>query len=652
MNFFQQQENARVKTRWLIFIYLLAVGAIIISLDAVFLALKTTLDSERTLSTGLQSLLSSETGNLVILSVVIVIFIGLASLYRVMSLSGGGARVATLLGGTHVDRRHPDRKVKILLNVAEEMAISSGVPVPQVYVLEQEAGINAFAAGHQPEDAVIAVTRGALDTFDRDELQGVIGHEFSHILNGDMRLNMRLLGPIFGISLIGMIGRILLRSNRRVRVSSNKGSSGVAVILLVGASLAVIGFVGQLAARMIKAAISRQREFLADASAVQFTRQKQGIGSALKKIAAWQYGSELNDLGAEEVSHMLFANGLQQHFSGVFATHPPITDRLARIGMRFEKGELSRLADEMKHTVDDRENPVRNMSVGEEFSGLAEAGTARSVTAATDLPGDESLHDARLVIDHIPEKIRCDCESTTTVREVVVALALASEVSAKRRQLEIIRDSASGINEAQVLIVREIMDTRNPGLRLPVLDLAFPVLRRLTYQQQLELYQLLESIIPLDGEVSSFEYMLSRLMQQMLVENHRPSRFSGKRRLKLSSLVYQFRTLFSVVAIFGHDDIEPARRAYNAGMENLFGSQAWPEFYLPKEWTSHFDAALADIDRARPLVKEEVINSLKRTIEFDAHLRIEEYELLRVISALLHCPMPLLEGAGQWYIDS
>jgi hypothetical protein len=195
------------------------------------------------------------------------------------------------------------------------------------------------------------------------------------------------------------------------------------------------------------------------------------------------------------------------------------------------------------------------------------------------------------------------------------------------------------------------MDLHSIGLRLPLLDLSFPALRRLTYQQQVAFYRLIERIIPVDGEVSSFEYMLSRLMQQMLAENRSPAQAGGKKRLKLPRLTYQLRTLFSVVAVFGHDTIEESRRAYNAGMANLYGGRDWPEFHAPLEWTAHFDAALADLDQARPLIKEEVINSLQLTMAFDGGIRIEEYEMLRVISALIHCPMPILEGDMHWYVE-
>lgn len=654
MNFFQHQEYARSKTRWLLFVYFLAVVAIVIALDAIFLLVKYFTHSEYSQTTvfptDIEGLIEADANSLLLFSLGIIVFIGLASLFRVMTLQGGGGKVASALGGTVVDANHPDRRVRRLVNIVEEMAIASGLPVPQVYVLEQESGINAFAAGHQPEDAAVAVTRGALDVFNRDEMQGVLGHEFSHILNGDMRMNMRLLGPLFGITLIGMMGNMLLRSTARSNVRSSRGSSGGAtLVLLLGAGLTIIGYIGQLAGRMIKAAISRQREYLADASAVQFTRNKDGIGGALKKIEAWQHGSILADSGTEEVSHMLFANGLQKQFSSLFATHPPIEDRLQRMGIRFDKQELARLAVKIKQ-ISINGSQQRSSAIDE---AMQERFVADSVSGFANVHedsfSDESLKSARTLLNHIPDKIRTEVESENTVREVILALLLNSESEIKQQQLKVIRSARAGINFLRIVEVRQQLDGLSQNLRLPILDLGFPAIRHLTWQTRWDFYNLVERLILLDGQVNSFEYMLSRLLLQMLEENRHPDSSSGKKQIKLHRLQYHLRTLFSVVAVFGHDNEQQAIRAYIAGMESLFGSQQWPEYYMPADWVAHFDAALSALDRARPLIKEEIINSLMVIIGFDHDYRIEEYEMLRVISALLHCPMPLvLEGLNDY----
>jgi Zn-dependent protease with chaperone function len=219
----------------------------------------------------------------------------LASLYRAASLSSGGGQVARMLGATAVTGEGTDPLQRRLINVVEEIALASGVPVPEIYVLEQEAGINAFAAGLSHTNAAITVTRGALERLDRAELQGVIAHEFSHILNGDMRLNQQLIGLSFGILVLSLAGRWMLRSARFARRGRNSG--GVAAALAIGVALAVIGSIGLVCTRLIKAGVSRQREALADASAVQFTREPQGLAGALKKIAG--FGGRITSVETE-----------------------------------------------------------------------------------------------------------------------------------------------------------------------------------------------------------------------------------------------------------------------------------------------------------------------------------------------------------------
>ena len=238
-----------------------------------------------------------------------------------------------MLGGRLVNPAQPDPDERKLLNVVEEMAIASGIPVPQVYVLPEEKGINAFAAGHSTSDAVVAVTQGALRLLTRDELQGVIGHEFSHILNGDMRLNLRLMGLIFGILCLAVIGRVLLHVRG--------GGKDKNPLPLLGLVLVLMGWVGVFFGRLIQAAVSRQREFLADASAVQFTRNPAGLAGALKKIGGLSYGSKLKNAHAGEASHMFFGNGMGGSFLGLMETHPPLAERILALEPDFD-GEFPR----------------------------------------------------------------------------------------------------------------------------------------------------------------------------------------------------------------------------------------------------------------------------------------------------------------------
>jgi Zn-dependent protease with chaperone function len=281
LDFFDAQDKRRRATRWLVLVFLLATTVIIAAVTLIVAAALALAQPQLAAGALDPAWLSANAGLLATVAGATAGVIGLASLYRTARLSAGGGQVARELGATPVPTDVQDPLRRRLRNVVEEMAIASGVPVPEIYVLEQEPGINAFAAGFNPGDAAVAVTRGTLETLDRDELQGVVAHEFSHILNGDMRLNIRLMGLLFGILAIALAGRMVLRGTRHVRVSGRSGRNGAPVVLVVGVGLFLIGSIGVLFARLIKAGVSRQREYLADASAVQFTRQTQGIAGAL-----------------------------------------------------------------------------------------------------------------------------------------------------------------------------------------------------------------------------------------------------------------------------------------------------------------------------------------------------------------------------------
>jgi Zn-dependent protease with chaperone function len=266
------------------------------------------------------------------------VVIGGGTLFRTAQLRKGGAAVADLLGGRRVDPMTQDPAERVLLNVVEEMSIAAGLPVPAVFVMDREGGINAFAAGHTVNDAAVAVTRGMLESLSRDELQGVVAHEFSHILNGDMRLNVRIMGLLFGILILTVVGRGILRGSMgggRIRVSGSRRGGG-GQVAIIGVALVVLGYLGVLVGRLIQAAVSRQREFLADAAAVEFTRNPSGLAGALKRIGAASAGSRIQDHHAQEAGHLFFAPGLRAGLSGLTATHPPLAKRIQRIDPRWD----------------------------------------------------------------------------------------------------------------------------------------------------------------------------------------------------------------------------------------------------------------------------------------------------------------------------
>jgi Zn-dependent protease with chaperone function len=336
LNFFEAQDRARRSTRRLVVLYLLATASIIVGVTLI-ITLALAGFSSSTGGSALLPLIEQQAPLIAGVAILTTLVIAGATLFKTSMLSAGGGRVARDLGGTLISTDVQDPLRQRLRNVVEEIAIASGVPVPEIYVLEQENGINAFAAGFAPADAAIAVTRGTLELLDRDELQGVIAHEFSHILNGDMRLNIRLMGVLFGIMVLGLIGRIVLRGGRYSAFAASRRNRGAPAVLIIGLGLTILGAIGVFFARVIKASVSRQREYLADASAVQFTRQTAGLANALKKIGGYDAGSYLQAADPEEVSHMLFGTG--SRLSGLFATHPPLTDRIQALDPGFRAAD-------------------------------------------------------------------------------------------------------------------------------------------------------------------------------------------------------------------------------------------------------------------------------------------------------------------------
>ncbi|HUZ07155.1 MAG TPA: M48 family metallopeptidase, partial [Candidatus Paceibacterota bacterium] len=333
MDFFERQDKARKKTKWFLMYFVLAVAAMIAAIYIVSLLIFSGVQAHQHSYDETQAqfnLWNPQIFLAVALGTLAVVFIG--SSYKTMALAAGGSAVSEMMGARLVSANSTDPDERKLLNVVEEMAIASGVPVPQVYVMDEEDGINAFAAGHKPGDATITVTRGCMKILSRDELQGVIGHEFSHILNGDMRLNLRLMGTIFGILCLAIIGRVLLQTAR----GGGRGR-GQNPLPILGLALLLIGYIGVFFGRLIQAAVSRQREFLADASSVQFTRNPGGITGALKKIGGLgETGSRLSHAHSEELSHMFFGNGVSEPFIGLLETHPPLTDRIRAFDPNFD----------------------------------------------------------------------------------------------------------------------------------------------------------------------------------------------------------------------------------------------------------------------------------------------------------------------------
>lgn len=639
MNFFQRQTETRRLSRQLVALFVVAVICVVIGVDFVlFTVLASVQPGAEGFALPSWAWLSTHPGIVFVTTLSVVGVIGLSSLYKTIALNGGGGVVARSLGGVRVSPDTTDPQQRRLLNVVEEMSIASGVPMPEVYLLEQEAGINAFAAGHNPANAAIAVTRGALTTLNRAELQGVIAHEFSHILNGDMRLNVRLMGLLFGLLVIALIARTVLRVAPRGG-SNKKGGGAVAAILVAAFVVLIVGYVGLFFGRLIQAAVSRNRESLADASAVQFTRDPGGLRGALVKIGANGSGSRIGNPDAEEVAHMLFAPGIKRFF----ATHPELEDRLKAIDPRFNKNEFAQMRERLARQESAGTVPERDAgpepATHKLESIIALPAAAGAIGQLVGNPATLHMEVAREIRLSLPETLSVAGRHPSPARALLLSLALDPQPQVRERQRNFIERQLGADIAGDVAGLLPEVDMLEPQQRMPLLTHAFPALRQLTRDERVQLMACLNGMLQREGILSLPSYVLRKLAQVHLRDDLDPRGRRGK--LSLGAVTSDLQTLLSVLAHHGHQHEQDARRAYESGMHHLLPRER-PVYAVAQNWSVQLDVALSRLDQLMPVGKEQLIEALVKTVGHDNRLTIGEAELLRAVCAALHCPLPPL----------
>ena len=618
MNFFEHQDKARQSTRLLVLFFFAAVCSLILITSFLVVTLLS-LGGEGAEAGINTDYLGSDIFLGVSFLVITVVLLG--AFYRQAQLRGGGRVVAESLGGRLLNMGTRDANERKILNVVEEMAVASGVPVPQVYLLEDTA-INAFAAGYTPTDAVIGITRGCVELLDRDELQGVVAHEFSHIFNGDMRLNIRLIAWLYGITVIGLIGYYLMRFSPRRSYGKRDNKGGV---VLLGLGLIVVGYGGTFFGSLIKAAVSRQREFLADASAVQYTRNPAGIGGALKKIGGWVEGSVMQAHNVSEVSHMLFSQGIRTSFTSLMATHPPLQERILRIDPGW-KGQ---------YIKPDRTAVAPSAPVDESVSAFAGSVQAQSALDNVGDPTSEHLEVARQQLGRLPEQLVAEAHNSLGASLLMYCLLIAcSEQAQVSRQLARLQSVLEVGNYRQLEEIFTTVATLPRELYLPLIELSLPSLKQLSAQQYRAFLGHLHTLVTADSKVTLFEWSLEKILRSGL-EHRRP--FGGKR---LTQCGRECANLLSAFASAGHASREQASRAFAAGLAILDLTQ---DFQL--EWLGHPDpvqleSSLSVLQGLMPLQKPRLLKALVACIEEDGKITAEEGELLRAVGSILDCPIP------------
>ncbi|MGB5131093.1 MAG: M48 family metallopeptidase [Steroidobacteraceae bacterium] len=646
MDFFRRQAETRRLSRWLVMLFIIAVGACVIAVDFVVVIAATILSQDgQSVAAPVEGLWFQQYPGLVMFSSIVVIgVIFCSSLVKGSRLSAGGSVVAESVGGERVTRDTNDPLRKRLLNVVEEMAIASGVPVPAVYVLEREAGINAFAAGHNPSNAAIAVTRGALTTLNRSELQGVIAHEFSHVLNGDMRLSTRLIGWLFGLMVIALIGRFVLRHAPRGG-GGRKGGGAILVIMAAALAVMILGYIGLFFGRLIQAAVSRKRESLADASAVQFTRDPTGLRDALVKIGALGVGSKFQDTDGEEVAHLLFAAGVTR----AFATHPPLEERIREIDPGFQPGEFEAMRIRMnrERALATAEEAKPQPAAAGRLEDILQGAIVLAPGAVAQLvanPGTSHVQRAQALRLSLPEEVTTAARDAESARALFLGLALDATTEARARQLAFIEQQMGHDQKLAIEGLLSAIDSLTAMQRMPALLQAFPALHQLGRREREAVLQCLNGLLSREGRVSIYAYALRKLAQVQLRDELQP----GARAFDLSIAAVEddLQTLFSVLAMSGSEDEAEARRAYEIGMAQLLPVRR-PPFQRLANWPRRLDLALNRIDRLVPAGKELLVQALVRTISHDLRMTVAESELLRAVCAAVHCPLPPLDAAAQ-----
>jgi Zn-dependent protease with chaperone function len=624
MDFFESQERAKRNTGVLVALFFVGVVATVVS---VHLLLSFTLGRGNPEDPRMLLLAGGSVGAIVLIG----------TLVKQVQMSHGGRAVAEALGGRMVDPGSRDPSERKILNIVEEMAIASGMPVPPVYVMDDDA-INAFAAGNSPKDAVIGVTAGCIRELDRAELQGVVAHEFSHIFHQDMRLNMRLVAWLGGIFAISMVGRLILRSMRGVRSSRGK-NNGAAAAAMLGVGLFLIGIVGYFFGRIIQSAVSRQREYLADASAVQYTRNPEGIAGALERIGRSAAGSRVAAPAAAEFSHFFFADGV----AALFSTHPPLEERIRRIrGLQLPAGagvgpavaEVPALGTTVASGVAGFTGHAPAAVPGSRDSTV-DSGRVRSARAEIGSLDAARIDAARSLVGSIDPRMLAAAHEPFDARAAVVRLLLSADLGERMRQLAIVRANDRGLAEAAAELAGCVVP---PADRLPILELCAPSIAMLAPAQYAAFRVSLAQLMAADGELDRVEWMVRVVLRQAVEGRGAAPVPNGPR-----PTIDDAALVASVLAWSGASDAGAAGRAW---VDARAADPRLPVGPVPvaRCTLDALDASVRALSQASPGFKRRVVDACVAAVTADRRTTVEEAELLRAICASIGVPMPPIEA--------
>ncbi|MEA5450856.1 M48 family metallopeptidase [Leptolyngbya sp. CCNP1308] len=638
MNFFEHQDQARRNTTKLLLLFGLSIAVMIAAFYGVAIAILSfeAVGPSPLWQPGILFWVASGT----------LAFMVVGSSTKLAQLGQGGHNLAKGLGGRELNPLTDDPDEQRLINVVSEMALASGTPIPAVYLLDDEPGINAFAAGFTADKAVIGVTRGCLDQLSRDELQGVIGHEFSHILNGDMGLNLKLIGVIHGLLLIYIAGRVVLRWNYYPSGSlrRSKDDKGGGAILAAALAMVVIGYLGVLCGRLIKSAVSREREFLADASAVQFTRNPEGLTGALRKIGQIPSGSTMVSPMAETASHLLFgeANSNLSFLGGWFATHPPLGERLRRLGqVPIPQGAAPLSAGASVGSSSEGSLVMglhggTSTAVQQGIAAIASTAPSQFITAIGTTDG-RRLEQVRSLLSDLPPEVKAALQDPTAATEVVYALLVRTKPALQTQQIEYLSNTYGPDCRGRVGQLYNQVRALKPGQDLLLLEALVPALQQLDPEAGRKFIQTAQALSQPGGRLLPSNYPLQLILRKRLSSGSgQPAAITDINDLWGDALV-----VLALLARVGHTRPEDALYAFKLGLSQLPGAktQTSPN-QLPPVNSADINASLGRLEQAAPKLKQAIVDACAHTVLADNDVTPAEMSLLRAVVITLDCPAP------------
>lgn len=662
MNFFEHQDQARRQTGKLIALFSFAVLSIVVAVNVAFwLAwIGIGLYTNNYTNNGAIHWLDTwidwwQTGYGLFVIAATLFLIAVGSLLQWLQLADGGPAVAKKVGARPISDFKNNPSVQQYNNVVSEMAIASGMPVPQLFVLEREMGINAFVAGYQLSDTIMVVTQGLLDTLDRDQLQAVTGHEFSHIAHGDMRLNLQLMSMLSGIVMIGQFGIFLIDTGRHRSHRRSKKDSSALPVLILGIGLWLIGNIGVFFARLIKAAVSRQREFLADASSVQFTRNPDGLAGALYQIQQAQTGSALRSRHKESLSHLcISATTNTQHWLGNLQTHPPLQERIDRISPQFSikmkhQAQAKKLSEPVTSAIGGGASAfVPGVGAGAGASAGAGVGAGMGAMAAPLLMTTQSIlstvgtaKPAHLAVGQqlyrdIPEKLRTALQQTDGAQAFCLSLILKEFQDPT--QIAQAKDQMSEGQRTWCATLGPWIASMPATLRLPCLELGLPTLKALQTDQRKQFIKQIEQLSRFNNQLDMHEWVVLSLLRITLFP--RPSKRAAPKVNQFDAVNHAIQTLLSAL-VHNDEDFAGANTTYKKTVASFGLSQQW---LLSKDAVT-YDAvskALWHLGDLNFILRQPLLQACADIVLHDGAVTVPEFEFLRVVSAALECPMPPL----------